>query len=219
MIKELNSEKVETYNSGQCKKRWQPFSTYKILNSLIALETGVVDRNSVIPWDGKKKFIKDWEKDHSLSSAIKYSVVPFYQEVARRIGLERMKKYVELADYGNKNIGKIVDRFWLDGPIEISAYEQLNFIDRLYQNKLPFKKENQEYVQEIIIQENDKGRIFSGKTGSSFKQGKFVFGWFVGYLKSKGKEYVFVINSEGEGESGGKLKEVARKILIAMGLF
>ena len=194
-------------------------STFKILNSLIALETGVVDDSkTIIPWDGKKKFVKSWERDHNIETAIKHSVVPFYQEIARRIGKNRMQEYVKLAKYGNQNIGNSIDRFWLDGPIKISGYEQLNFIEDLYLGKLPFKKKHQDFVKKILIQNEVGNRIFSGKTGSSFKNGKFVFGWFVGHLKKGNDQYVFVINSKGDGESGHKLKEVVIKILQNMNL-
>lgn len=219
LIKRVGHGKIQSFNKKQCNKRREPYSTFKILNSLIALETGVVDGNkTTIPWDGKKKFIKAWERNHNIETAIKYSVVPFYQEIARRIGKDRMKKYVRLANYGNQNIGNIIDRFWLDGPIQISAYEQLNFIESLYLSKLPFKKKNQEFVRKILVQSKEKKRVLSGKTGSSFKNGKFVFGWFVGHLQKGEDQYVFVINSNGEGEAGHKLKKVANKILKNMNL-
>ncbi len=219
LIKEIGVKKIHSFNKQQCKKRKEPYSTFKILNSLIALETGVIDGNkTIIPWDGKKKFIKAWEQNHNIETAIKYSVVPFYQEVARRIGKKNMKKYVNLAKYGNRNIGQQIDRFWLDGPIKISAYEQLNFIENLYLNKLPFKKQNQKFVRKILIQEKDENGVFSGKTGSSYKDGRFVFGWFVGHLQKGEKQYVFVINSKGENEAGHKLKKTVNKILKDMNL-
>lgn len=218
LLKKINEPKIYSYNEKQCRVRVEPFSTFKILNSLIALETGVVDSKTVIPWDKKKKFLKVWEKDHNLKSAIKYSVVPFYQEIARRIGKERMNKYVQLAKYGNTNIGNRIDRFWLDGPIKISAFEQLEFIERLYLNNLPFKKKNQQFVRDIIIQSNINNRILSGKTGSRFRDGSFNFGWFVGHIKKGKDQYVFVINSKGKGEAGHKLKKIAEKVLQEMNI-
>ncbi len=52
--------------------------------------------------------MKEWEHDMGLRDAIKISNVPIYQELARRIGLERMKAGVEKLDYGNKDIGEVV---------------------------------------------------------------------------------------------------------------
>src|SRR5438046_4315806 len=97
----IASDKVR---SGEGKL---PASTFKIPNSLIALETGVVadPDKDVFEWDGIKRDIAAWNSDHTLRSAIAASVVPVYQEIARRIGLERMQHYVDLLDYGNHDIG------------------------------------------------------------------------------------------------------------------
>src|SRR6185312_103191 len=77
-----------------------PASTFKIPNSLIALETGVVadPDKDIFKWDGVTRSIEAWNKDHTLRSAIAVSAVPVYQEIARRIGQERMQKYVDLMD-------------------------------------------------------------------------------------------------------------------------
>lgn len=46
------------------------------MNSLIALQTKVIDdENTIKKWDGKEYPITAWNKDHTLSSAIKDSVV------------------------------------------------------------------------------------------------------------------------------------------------
>ena len=65
-----------------------PASTFKIQNSIIALETGVVGDpdKDVFKWDGVTRSIEAWNKDHTLRSAIAVSAVPVYQEIARRIG-------------------------------------------------------------------------------------------------------------------------------------
>src|SRR3954463_3880174 len=86
--------------SGEAKL---PASTFKIPNSLIALETGVVGDpdKDIFKWDGVVRSIEPWNKDHTLRTAIAASVVPVYQEIARRVGAERMQKYLDLFDYGN----------------------------------------------------------------------------------------------------------------------
>ena len=111
----IASDKVR---SGEGKL---PASTFKIPNSLIALETGVVEDpdKDVFKWDGVTRSIEAWNKDHTLRSAIAVSAVPVYQEIARRIGAERMQKYVDLFDYGNRNIGGGIDQFWLTGDLRI----------------------------------------------------------------------------------------------------
>ena len=111
----IASDKVR---SGEGKL---PASTFKIPNSIIALETGVVEDpdKDVFKWDGVTRSIEAWNKDHTLRSAIAVSAVPVYQEIARRIGAERMQKYVDLFDYGNRDIGGGIDQFWLTGNLRI----------------------------------------------------------------------------------------------------
>ena len=111
----IASDKVR---SGEGKL---PASTFKIPNSIIALETGVVEDpdKDVFKWDGVTRAIEPWNKDHTLRSAIAVSAVPVYQEIARRIGAERMQKYLDLFDYGNRDIGGGIDQFWLTGNLRI----------------------------------------------------------------------------------------------------
>mgnify|MGYP003688591559 CR=1 FL=1 len=121
-IKEIGVKKIFIFKESQCKKRETPYSTYKILHSLIALETRAIKGDkTIIKWDGKKKFLKSWEKDHNINTAIRHSVVPFFQETAKRIGKLRMSKYLSLIKYGNQKVGDKIDRFWLDGPLKVSA--------------------------------------------------------------------------------------------------
>ena len=93
------------YNPEQCKKRFSPASTFKIPNSLIGLETGVIrDRHFIIPWDSVQRGVPEWNREHDLQSAITYSVVWCDQELARLVGPERMKSYLEKMGYGNMDI-------------------------------------------------------------------------------------------------------------------
>src|SRR3977135_4644506 len=116
-----------------------PASTFKIPNSLIALETGVVvdPDKDVFKGDGVTRPIEAGNKDHTMRSAIAASAVPVYQEIARRIGEERMQKYVDLLDYGNRDIGGGLHQFWLTGNMRIDPIQQVDFVDRLRRGGLP----------------------------------------------------------------------------------
>lgn len=150
-------------------ERVVPASTFKAPHSLIALEMGVVDSvDEVIPYDGGEARFAVWEQDMSMRDALPVSNVPLYQEVAGRIGLDRMREHVELLEYGNAEIGNVVDEFWLLGPLEISASEQVRFLSRLATGDLPVAEANQEQVREItLVEERDDCRLH-GKTGRAF---------------------------------------------------
>lgn len=220
LIKEIGTDQISVHNEAQCAKRWKPCSSFKIANSLIGLETGVLkDEYAVYKWNGKKQFFKSWERDHTLASAIKVSAVPYYQELARNIGQKRMNQYVKELAYGNMNIGENIDRFWLDGPLAISAFEQLNFMERLYTDQLPVSKRSSTIVKKIITLESDSNRVLSGKTGSELKNGKVTWGWFVGHVKKGHKEYVFVANIQSDDKAwGGQARKIASAILKDLGI-
>lgn len=216
----LTDNRYLRFNEEKCGKRLSPCSTFKIMNSLIGLETGVLkDENTMYKWNGTDYPFKDWNRDHTLTTAIKYSVVWYYQKMASQIGEKRMQKFLNSVDYGNKNISGGLTTFWLHSSLLISPDEQVKFLTKLYRNQLPFKKRNMETVRKIIVQKESKNFTFSGKTGSAIIDGKMTIGWFVGYVKKDGKEYVFATNIEAkDGSSGAKAREISIEILKSMGL-
>ena len=137
-----------------------PASTFKIPNSLIALETGVVadTDKEVFKWDGVKRSIEPWNKDHTMRSAFAASAVPVYQDIARRIGAERMQKYLDLFEYGNRDIGGGIDQFWLTGDLRIDPMQQVDFVDRLRRGVLPVSKRSQELVRDILRGDESRRR-------------------------------------------------------------
>jgi beta-lactamase class D len=155
------------YNSQRCAERLLPASTFKILNALIGLETGVIpDEDYVIRWDGTQYPAAAWNRDHTLKTAMENSVVWYYQELARRVGREKMQQYVNAVGYGNQDISGKIDSFWLDGVLRISADEQVAFLKRLYQNDLPFSRRSMQIVRGMLVLEKSGETRLSGKTGS-----------------------------------------------------
>ncbi len=167
-----------------------PASTFKILNSLIGLETGVIpDPDHVITWDSVPRSAT-WDKDHDMRSAYKNSTVWYYQELARDVGEERMSEWVSQADYGNKDISGGIDVFWLRGSLRISPMEQINFLQRLHQEELPFSDEALSSVKNIMIEEEDQDYIRRAKTGWATQDDQEV-GWYVGYIETPDNVYYF----------------------------
>lgn len=213
-VYDLNRDLTISYNPERCAEGFLPASTFKILNSLIGLETGVIpDENYVIQWDGTIYQVPSWNQDHNLKTAIQNSVVWYYQELARRVGSEKMQQYVEAAEYGNRDISGKIDSFWLDGGLRISADDQVEFLKRLYQGDLPFSQEVIDKVKELIILEKTDSYQLSGKTGSVQRQAVHQ-AWFVGYLETKGNVYFFATNFEDSNPDGFASGDNARKISV-----
>ena len=186
----------DTVRSGEAKL---PASTYKIPNSLIALETGVVadPDKDVFKWDGVKRDIEAWNKDHTLRSAIAASAVPVYQEIARRIGQARMQKYVDLFDYGNRDIGGGIDQFWLTGALRIDPVQQVDFVDRLRRGVLPISKRSQELVRDILPVAKVGDAVIRYKSGLlGAELGKPSLGWMVGWAEKGAAQTVFALNMD-----------------------
>lgn len=180
-----------------------PASTFKIPNSIIALETGVVadPDKDVFKWDGKTYAIKEWNKDHTLRTAIAASAVPVYQEIARRIGAERMQKYLDAFDYGNRNIGGGIDRFWLSGDLRISPMQQIAFVDKLRRRTLPVSKRAQDLTADILSVTKFGDSLIRAKTGligvddrTAMDGIKSSFGWLVGWAEKGSAQTVFALN-------------------------
>jgi beta-lactamase class D len=184
----------DTDRSGQA---FLPASTFKIPNSLIALETGVVGDpdKDIFKWDGVKRGIEAWNQDHNLRSAIAASAVPVYQEIARRIGAERMQKYVDLFEYGNRRIGGGIDQFWLTGELRIDPIEQIDFVDRLRRGVLPVSKRSQDLVRDILPVTKAGDATIRAKSGLlGAELGKPSLGWLVGWAEKGSAQTVFALN-------------------------
>src|ERR1035438_2533476 len=135
---------------------YTPASTFKIVNSLIGIQTGVIsDEKMVIKWDSVKRWNPDWNKDLTMEEAFKLSAVPYYQEVARRIGRDTMKKWIDSLGYGNKNISGPIDSFWLNNRLKITPDEEMGLVKKLYFNQLPFYNRTQEIVRKVMLREDN----------------------------------------------------------------
>jgi beta-lactamase class D len=202
VLYDLKRDRYVRHDPARAAVRFSPFSTFKIPNSLIGLETGVIeDANFRIKWDAEKYpregSFDFWWRDHTLRSAFRNSVVWYYRELASRVGEQRMREFVNKFRYGNQDISGGVDRFWLGSSLKISADEQVEFLKALYREELPVSKRTYTVFKNIFVNEEGAGYKLSGKTGSGpFAEGRFL-GWFVGYLETKDNTYVFATQIEG----------------------
>jgi len=175
-----------------------PASTFKIVNSLIGIQTGrIVNEKMLIKWDGKTRAIPEWNKDLTMEEAFKVSAVPYYQEVARRIGKDTMQLWLDSLKYGNKKITSRIDTFWLDNTLKITPDEQLGLVKRLYFDQLPFDKRSQRIVKQVMLQEDNANYKLSYKTGWGHKEDGKSLGWVVGWIEENKHPYFFVLNLEG----------------------
>ena len=209
------------YNNARVERRYQPASTFKILNALIAFETGVVrNADEILPYGGGEQPVKAWEKDMTIKEAMAVSNVPLFQGIARRIGLERMRDYVARAAYGNTQIGEVVDNFWLKGPLAISIYEQVLFLDGLNQGYLPFSPRSLELLRSIMPQESGPAQAtVYFKTGRTSNTQPGI-GWVVGWVRKDGQDYPFALNLDIRKDADADLRlPLLRRILTVLNMY
>lgn len=176
---------------------YQPASTFKIVNSLIGLQTGKISSDSmVIKWDGIKRKREYWNKDMTMYEAFRVSAVPYYQEVARRIGKDTMQRWLDTLSYGTKKITTRIDSFWLDNSLKIKPDEELGLVKELYFDQLPFFKSYQEMVKRAMLFENNSNYRLAYKTGFGSRENGNDIGWIVGWIEENQHPYFFVLNIE-----------------------
>lgn len=182
------------YNLERCNRSFCPASTFKIANTLIAIESGVATPETLFKWDGKKRAFPSWEKDLTLKEAFKLSAVPVYQEIARRVGVDKMRYYTTLFNYGSLDIrADNIDKFWLEGVSSITQYEQIYFLKKLYNLELPVRTESMQLVKQIMQYEVGKNYTISAKTGWAVRQKENIT-WFVGFVESNHNVCYFATN-------------------------
>jgi beta-lactamase class D len=182
------------YEKERAQTRYSPASTFKIPHALFALDAGIIrDEFLTIPWDGTKRHFDSWNKDQTLRSSMRNSVVWVYQKIARTIGEKSEKNYLDKINYGNAELSSSDDAFWLDGSLIISAFEQVSFLQRLYKNELPFPIEHQRLVKDVMIVEAGTDWILRAKTGT-FIRSKPALGWYVGWVEWPEGTVFFALN-------------------------
>lgn len=208
VLSSLNNEEF-IHNDTRAIKRYIPASTFKIPNTLIVLEERVIkDEYEIIKWDGKKRFYEPWNKDQTLQSTIAMSCVWCYQRFAKKIGNEKYLDWLKKIDYGNEKTGLDVSTFWLEGDLQISAVEQIEFLKKLYKDDLPFQQKYIDITKKILTVEKTKDYIIKAKSGWSGK-----IGWYVGYVETKNNIWFFALNADIKKEELKYRKQIVMEAL------
>ena len=215
VLLDLESGHYQVYNDANSKKRVSPDSTYKIISSLVGLETEVVtNENAQMEWDGTIHPFEQWNKDQTLTSATINSVSWYFQKVDSLVGKTRIESYLKQMGYGNVDLSGGINEFWLESSLKISPIEQVKILEKLYTYELPFSRRNIDIVKKTIkLSDQDKITLY-GKTGTGIVNGNQLNGWFVGFVESKGKVFAFATNIQGKvWTDGATAKNITLSIL------
>ena len=203
-------------------KETLPASTFKIINLLIALETNTIsDENEVMKWHGNTDTVKygyrpEIYHDMTVKEAFKVSAVWAFIDLAKKIGKENYKKYLTLCSYGNLDLSQTDDDFWNFGAFAVSPLNQVEFLKKMYEGKLPFSKRNIDIVKNVMQTEQEADCTIYAKTGWT-REGGINTGWWVGYIENKNGTYFFASRllqdrKQNSANFGNCRKEITRKV-------
>lgn len=177
--------KLACSDPQRCERGYSPASTFKIANTIIGLETGVIeDSETVFKWDGVERWSPEWNRDNTLRKAVQVSCVPCFQQVARGVGEARMHDWLHRLGYGNEDSSGKLDFFWLGGPLRITPFQQIDFLRRLDGARLPISERTLDIVRDVFTLDVGPDHVLRGKTGfAGPPEQPSDVGWFVGYVE------------------------------------
>lgn len=215
----------------RCQERLPPCSTFKVPLAVMAFDAGLLkDEDEVLVWDGVKDKREVANRDHNARTWMRDSIVWFSQRLTPQLGEEGFKKYLKAFHYGNEDLTAGITQAWLVPPdaqgsaLRISAYEQLEFMKRLWSGKLAVSSRAMQITRDITyLETSPRGFKLNGKTGSNFyNDNKHRIGWFIAHIENGDKEYLSVLNFSDPDTSsygGVRAKEITKKILADQGLW
>jgi len=209
LLHEVGKGDVRRRPADICTTRLLPASTFKIPHALAALDAGVVSGpDELMKYDGAETSMEAWRHDHTLQTAMRDSVVWYFQRIAERLGLERERAYLRKFDYGNADPSSGLTTFWLGGSLQITPEEQMLFMRRLYADQLDVSPTAMRTVRQLIVQPQGlitnalgrhpfaapwpPGTTVSAKTGSGTDRGGKAVRWLVGHVRRGDRSWVFV---------------------------
>ncbi len=194
VIESVSTGQRFVHNDPRSKQPYSAASTFKILNTLIALQEGAVSgANASFHWDGTRYEITDWNHDQTLESAFKVSCVWCYQQIARQVGAAKYPVYVRQSNYGQLRQPFNETEFWLDGSLTISAEQQVAFLRQIIERKLPFNVSSYDTLKKIMLSEETAQYRLYAKTGWATRSTPSV-GWYVGFVEAPGDTWLFALN-------------------------
>lgn len=227
--------------TGDCKLRHLPCSTFKIAICLMGFNEGILIDENTPEWTFKggyftkndPSFVPMWAQPNTPSTWMKHSCSWYSQAITQKIGIEKFKEYLIKFNYGNLDIyndpkkGNALTNCWISGPLKISAEEQVAFLRKLVENQLPVSKKAHEITKKLMYEGElgDGWSIYGRKgTGCLLNADETPLkkkGWYIGWLQNKVDQiiiFAYYTESDEKGEisTGENAKKVAIKRLLQL---
>ena len=195
------TSKVSNINANRASLPLSPFSTFKVTNSIIGLDLGLIkDTKQKLTFDKESYPVQAWWPsvwklpNYDLTTAFKYSMVAIYRQLANDIGEKNMLAYLNKMHYGNEDISSGLDSFWLNGSMKISAIEQTQFLQKIYHNQFALNDQAIESLKEIMLVETKPNYRLFAKTGAGKVDDGTMLGWYIGFVENDAGVHFFALN-------------------------
>jgi len=214
---------------------YQPSSTFDILQTLIAIQIGVLQDDSSYLFDGPMGIKIDNDLGDSMKPgdvANQFKLRACFQGgiqdaagftmLLLRIGNDSLKKWIDSLHYGNRDMGGDPGLFWVNNHLKISADEQLGLIKKLYFNQLPFFQRTQKLVVSLFPSEGNSNYHLYYKTATGKMENGHTIAWVMGWVEENKHPYFFVVNLESADPQKDLRQaglQIVRSILAKMGFF
>lgn len=211
-----SSNKYDIYNEEVIEEQVSPYSTFKIISTLMGLDKGIItSKDSKLGYDGKKYSNENWNKDVTLEEAFKSSCVWYFEKLVASLDKSYVEDVLNRLSYGNKDISAWDSNghnsFWISSSLKISPREQVEVMRKIFSGESGFKKEHVELLKEISKAGGDSVYSIYGKTGS----GRDTNAWFVGAIELNFEYTYFAIKIKDKSIKlgGHKAKEIGIDII------
>lgn len=219
-----SENKYSLYNKDMAEQEVSPYSTFKIISTLIGLHNDIIkDETSTMNYDGTQYPNSEWNENLTLQKAFQTSCIWYFHQIINSAGEQEVKKELSELEYGNCDVSawegsninpyKELNGFWLGSSLKISPYEQVGVLSKIFEGKSFYDSQNVEILKKIMLIEDGQEKKVYGKTGS----GTNGEAWFIGFTeKGQQREYFAIYLEDSlqkERVSSSLAKEIALKII------
>lgn len=222
VLTEMGAERPpDVYNIGRARVRLPPADTYKILASLIFLETEVVaSLDDDITWNGSGSDVPLMARTQSLSSAFSRPVDWVYAQLGDDVGTDRMEVWMSRTGYGNEYTRSLDGRMWRDGTLTVTPFDQVELMEAIFGDQHPFDRYAAFDVIDLMTRESGPGWAMTYAAATAYADGT-PYGWLIGSVETDAGAWAFAMNTDlepGEYLVTAKRLAVTRAILESEGI-
>ena len=215
VLKEVDGPTV-VINRPLAELRLTPASTFKLLIGLLGLESGAIpDAHTVLRWNGQPQGMPAWNRDHDLASAMRTSATWYFEDVLDHVDPAAVQTLLQRLRYGNQDARGSRRRFWLEGPLRISAVEQAEALARLVAGESGASKRSLGLLAEVTELGRDGQGVLYGKTGTAVADGQTV-AWLVGGVRRGERRHTYALVMLAPEADGARLQQTRRGITEAL---